>query len=106
MVTNKDLTLIYGWANRSFFHDKLPHDLDVRFGCPKGLLGRTIVDVYTGRPYYMRIADALKFSSNLCVMTVLHEMTHVEQPKKKGHGAWFNKRMKELAQAGAFNGHW
>ena len=43
-------------------------------------------------------------------MTVLHEMVHVEQWDKVTdrtmHGRKFQKRMKQLAARGAFNGLW
>ena len=41
--------------------------------------------------------------------TLLHEMVHVEQwklPRKQAHGRKFQKRMKQLAAVGAFNGIW
>jgi predicted SprT family Zn-dependent metalloprotease len=48
--------------------------------------------------------------SSVAIMTVIHELVHVEQwdevTDKTQHGRKFTARMKQLANKGAFNGLW
>jgi predicted SprT family Zn-dependent metalloprotease len=48
--------------------------------------------------------------SGMAIMTVIHELVHVEQwdevTDKTQHGRKFQKRMKQLAARGAFSGLW
>ena len=55
------------------------------------------------------ICSSLRNSRSLSIMTLLHEMVHLEQKNQYTCGAYgnrFNRRMKELAARGAFNGFW
>jgi hypothetical protein len=52
------------------------------------------------------ISEELRTIQNTTIMTLLHEMLHVEQPRPQGHGWRFDRRMLKLAKAGAFNGLW
>jgi hypothetical protein len=102
--TNNDLKRYYRVANWFYFKNKLPNTLPIRFAKSRRL-GRTVV-LNCKHPVLIEVSDRLRFSSNLTIMTVLHEMVHVENPKPIGHGAWFNRRMEKLARAGAFDGLW
>jgi predicted SprT family Zn-dependent metalloprotease len=56
------------------------------------------------------LSKELKKMSNVAVMTILHELVHVEQWDKVTdrtmHGRKFHARMKQLAAKGAFVGLW
>lgn len=107
-MTNSDLQYAYRIANRRYFGNKLPKDLLVKFATiNRYKLGSTWMNHSNGwKPYRIHISSKLRFSSSLSLMTLLHEMVHVEFPKPDDHGPWFNKRMKKLAKAGAFEGLW
>lgn len=113
MNTNKDLRYWYGLFNKRHFGDKLPKDLDVKFGkLPKGLLGTTNCIKYIGKDKHKSSAQNIRIDLNIrqrstiVILTLLHEMVHVENPSWIGHGRRFDRRMKELAAKGAFNGLW
>ena len=67
---------------------------------------------FRGKPLKpVKITLNPKYKTALVVwaQTLLHEMVHVEQwklPRKQAHGRKFQKRMKQLAAVGAFNGIW
>jgi hypothetical protein len=55
----------------------------------------------------IHISSELRFSRRLWIGTLIHEMVHLEQRCRYScQGPRFNKRMKELAAAGAFTGIW
>ncbi len=62
------------------------------------------------RNFLILLSKDLKRMSVVAIMTLLHEMVHVEQWDKVTdrtmHGRKFQKRMKQLAAKGAFNGLW
>jgi hypothetical protein len=102
--TNADLKRYYRTANRLYFHNALPKDLPVRFAKLRGL---GVTRVLNGSiPVVMEISGDLRRTSSLTILTVLHEMLHVEKPQHKGHDWRFDKRMLRLAKAGAFDGLW
>jgi hypothetical protein len=59
-----------------------------------------------GKAYKVEISKRIQTSQCITIMTVLHEMLHVEKPAHKGHDWRFDKRMLRLAKAGAFDGLW
>ena len=90
--TNTDLWRYYDIANYKHFRNRLPKDIPIRFAnLPRTVLGRTCICNH-GIPQ--------------AIMTMLHEMVHVENPKWKGHGWKFEHRMLKLAKARAFAGLW
>jgi hypothetical protein len=103
--SNADLRRYYRVANRKYFKGKLP-DIPVRFAKVNrlvlGILWINPGDV----PSDIEISEELRYVQNLTIMTLLHEMVHVENPRWKGHGWRFDRRMKQLAQDGAFDGLW
>lgn len=62
------------------------------------------------RKFTIEIDSALKKYHAFTISTLIHEAVHVEQwdkvSTKACRGRLFNKRMKQLAVKGAFNGLW
>lgn len=61
-----------------------------------------------GRKETIYISKKTKDSSKIWMMSLLHEMVHLKLKNAKGsyHGHAFQREMKRLANAGAFNGLW
>jgi hypothetical protein len=104
----------YRFYNGRYFRGRLP-DIPVewsakafRKGDPNaGCLG--VAWFESGVPLGIQLNVKYKEASAIWLRVLLHEMTHVEQaslPKAQAHGRKFNKRMKQLAAIGAFNGLW
>jgi hypothetical protein len=127
--TNADLRRFVQLANKRYFGGTLQVakiEFSNRVG--KNCHGKTETWVYeqlwgpkeTHRPveqemYHIIIHSKLKYARDLCMMTVYHEMVHAElmglgfrgkDVSCKKSAVLFNRRMTELAQAGAFNGLW
>jgi hypothetical protein len=104
--TNHDLWRYYDVANRRYFKNKLDKGLPIRFAklSPK-VLGRTQVCNH-GIPQCIEISERLRGFEAHTIMTMLHEMVHVEHPQWKGHGRHFDAAMLRLAKARAFAGLW
>ena len=63
------------------------------------------------RKFYIEIDKGLRKYRAVSILTVIHELVHVEQwdqvPQHHSHhGRKFQNRMKDLASKGAFNGLW
>jgi hypothetical protein len=61
------------------------------------------------RPKEIHLNPRFRGASGVWLRTLFHEIVHIEQwslPAKDAHGPKFEKRMKQLAVAGAFNGLW
>jgi len=57
----------------------------------------------------IHISSRLRYSRRLWATTLLHEMVHLKMRNRHScglRGRRFNKRMRELAMAGAFDGLW
>lgn len=105
--------------NSRYFGNKLKVRY-IRFGyLPKGALGNThriTYRVLSGPRdrelpvhWSITICPTQAHSRRLACLTLLHEMVHLEQENMYScniNGHRFNRRMKELANAGAFNGLW
>jgi hypothetical protein len=104
-ATNSDLKHIYKYYNKKYFGNKLPKDIKIRFKDISDL-GRTLFDTDTKEPKIVEIDSEYRTCAAVGRLTLLHEMVHVENIKKRGHGKWFDKRMLQLAKQGAFNGLW
>lgn len=103
--TNADLKRYYRIANQLYFNNKLPHDLPVFYGRTRtGVLGTTLVQGKLA--HRIKISNRLRAFHCLSVMTMLHEMLHVEKPTLIGHDWRFDRRMLRLAKLGAFDGLW
>jgi hypothetical protein len=131
MQTNADLRRFCLVANKRYFGDKL-QIAKIEFSAKvcKSSHGRMRAVAYeqtwvsaSGLPprkiekemQLIFIHPRLRRWRDLCMMTVYHEMVHAELDMlgfygKEGScrksGFRFNRRMTELAQAGAFNGLW
>jgi hypothetical protein len=119
--TDADLREWFDLANARYFHNRL----EVRYlsygalppkmhaiGNTHRITYRTLYGPPNPDPpvhWSITICRTLRNSRSLSVMTLLHEMVHLEQENQFACGAYgwkFNRRMKELAAAGAFNGFW
>ena len=108
--TNADLREMFDLFNSRYFSNKLKID-SIRFEDIDGLgRSRTLYD-RSGRlsGYSTTISRKLRWSRRMWASTLLHEMVHVEDKLVHScgiNGHIFNRRMKELANRGAFNGLW
>lgn len=111
--TNADLLVAFAKYNRQYFGGRL----EVAYLCFSSIdgLGHTFRLRTVGKrrsqqdPFGMHISSQLRTSRRLWATTLLHEMVHLEQRCRYScsiNGDRFNVRMKELAEAGAFNGLW
>ena len=98
--SNADLRRYYRVANRKYFHNRLPKDLSVEFSNTIPCLGVA----YVREPQSIEISEELRGIQIFAIMTLLHEMVHIENPKWKGHGWRWEYRMRELVDAGAYDG--
>lgn len=103
IVTNADLKWWYRRYNRRFWGGRLPA-ADIRFArIDSSCLGQCIV--FDGIPE-IRIATGIRKWTKVCKTTLLHEMVHVALPRRVEHGPRFEREMRRLASAGAFEGLW
>jgi len=88
------------WRNKPFASDKTIAITRSTFGPPPP----------EGRKFLIEISSAIKKYHSFTIQTLIHEAVHVEQwdqvSTKACHGRLFQKRMKQLAAKGAFNGLW
>ena len=126
LQTNADLRRFCNAANKRYFGGRLPiAKISFSPKLRKNWHGRTFVCIYDVKQVdgritefemsHIEISSKLKYARDLCMMTVYHEMVHAElmglgfrgkDVSCKKSAVHFNKRMTELAQAGAFNGLW
>ena len=114
-ATNSDLRELFDLYNGLYFSRALKVPLDLSFNKIDGL-GHTFRFRHLHgpkrpgpEPFGIHIASSIRFSRQLCATTLLHEMVHLEQKNKYGCGIRskrFNDRMRQLANAGAFDGIW
>lgn len=102
--TNADLVRYYRIANHLYFKNALPQGMPLHFAKIKDR-GVTLV-LNNKVAMVIKINEDLRPWQAITIMTVLHEMLHVEKPEHTGHGWQFDQRMLRLAQAGAFDGNW
>lgn len=105
-MTNADLQIAYKIYNKQYFSNALPNDMVVEFS--SGVLPKAyaVTRFYKNRPLFILIDKKFRPMKGIALMNLLHEMVHVALPKVDGHGAPFQKRMLQLAKAGAFNKLW
>lgn len=104
MVTNAELTHRYREFNKKYFGNRLPKDMVVEFSQARKWLG--VTHYKRGRPLYIQINWKFRFSLSSCMLTLLHEMVHVELPYNVNHGKKFHARMLKLARQGALKAWW
>ena len=119
--TNSDLREWFDLANARYFNNRL----ELRYlefgtfpshiralGQTHRITYRTLWGPRVSKPHVhwrITICRSLRRSRSLSIMTLLHEMVHLEQKNRYSCGAYgirFNRRMKELAAQEAFNGFW
>ena len=103
MVTNAELMQRYHEFNKKFFGNKLPKDMVVEFATSRTWMG--ITHFRRGRPLYIQLDKKMRLCVRTCMLTLLHEMVHVEQPETN-HGKKFHARMLKLARQGAMKAWW
>lgn len=100
--TNADLRRYYRFANKRYFNNKLPK-LNLYFS---KLRTTGVTRLLCNTPMYIEINEDLRTFQAITILTVLHEMLHVEKPSHKGHDWRFDRRMLRLAKMGAMDGLW
>jgi hypothetical protein len=102
--TNADLRRYYRVANAKYFNNALPEGIPMRFA---KIRGTGVTRLLNDRiPILIEINEDLRRCQAITIMTVMHEMLHVEKPSYKGHDWRFDRRMLCLAKQGAFDGCW
>lgn len=126
-MTNLALARFAQQANRRFFGGRIDIAKVVFARLARGNSGRTQYRIYAWyrlgskrrgpehERVHILINSRLRNYGDLCKMTVFHELVHAESDLLGFYGkknscrksaARFNKRMAQLAKAGAFNGLW
>jgi hypothetical protein len=116
-MTNRELKDIFDLANSRYFRNRLKN-VTIRWAKDKELPSQNSAvtrsqhgKVPRGkRKFLILLSKDLKKMSSVAIITVLHELVHVEQweqvTDRTQHGRKFQKRMKQLAAKGVFNGLW
>ena len=117
-MTNQDLREIFHLANSRYFRNRLKN-VTIRWARPEDKISRQALACTRSRhgkipkgerKFLILLSKELKKMSSVAVLTILHELVHVEQwdevTDKTMHGRKFQKRMKQLAARGAFSGLW
>ena len=114
LFNNHDLMEEFLRLDKLYFGGKLPIPLRIAFAPIDGL-GHTFRYRTVGKRrskedrFGIHISIKLRFSRRLWEQTLIHELVHLEQRLKYScglRGKRFNKRMRELTIAGAFDGLW
>jgi hypothetical protein len=100
---------LYRFFNGRYFRGRLP-DIPVVW-CPDKKMPKAIATTWIEGEKPVRICMNYKYKDTKVIWYhyLLHEMVHVQQaklPRDQAHGRKFQKRMKQLANAGAFNCTW
>lgn len=100
---------LYPFYNARYFRNCLP-DIPVVFRPDKKMPNAiAVTELQDGVPLKIAINDKYKKIKSIWYFYLLHEMVHVEQcklPREQSHGHKFQRRMKQLANLGAFNRFW
>jgi hypothetical protein len=111
---NEDLMEAFDTLAHKYFSGKLHRPTSLSF-VPLDGLGHTFRYRTVGKRrssddlFGINISNKLRFSRRLWETTLIHEMVHLEQRNRFScglRGKEFNKRMRELAYQGAFDGLW
>lgn len=104
---------LYDFWNGRYFRGSLP-DLPVHWGHKEYSvyrkrynLGGTHMVGNPLKPIKITLNPKYKNAFVIWAQTLLHEMVHVQQwrlPRRLAHGRKFQKRIKQLVAAGAYNG--
>lgn len=113
--TNADLMEMFLEYNSRYFGGKLRTPASLSFASLDGLghcfRYRHLYGPHKGEEelFGIHIGKDLRDSRRQWLLTLIHEMVHLEQGNRYScglRGKRFNKRMRELALAGAFDGLW
>lgn len=118
------LQRFYAEYNQKYFNGRLPKDCKVVYEdltkvkaighfCPSEW---TAYDPESKKfkpyktTYKIKICTRIKKFRRMVLCTLLHEMAHLstdlKYPGRSGHGHYWQREMKRLANVGAFNGLW
>lgn len=94
----------YDWANEKYFEYKLPY-VPVGFYKEKNMdyYGCSFTPVKAKYVHTIALNPKFKEWSKVVKITILHEMIHVKLNGRGGHGPRFQKELRRLVKAGAFN---
>jgi len=95
-----NLSRRFSSLNRRFFGGKLPRDTIVVWMRNRDLMGACIL-----APATVSVHQGLRNWPKAAEMTLLHEMCHLALGNY-GHGPTFQREMRRLALAGAFDRIW
>ena len=99
-VSQALLESTYRKYNKKYFGNKLPKDIDLRFGYTHGCLGYQLGEeiVLSKNKAYRR--------DSIWRGTLLHEMAHLCIEESHDHGPRWQKEMMRLARVGALRDVW
>lgn len=96
--------------NKRYFRGRLPKCRVVWTYRKVDFIGRFLYDTDDpDKGLLIELSHRIRFVERVARFTLLHEMVHLKQrhiPDERAHGHAFQKEMKRLANAGAFNGLW
>lgn len=111
MRASSYLKSLFNFYNYMYFHNSLPKGTKLYF-VPKIGKSKSIAKsacattyFYTDEPPVVIIQRTKTKSMRHVSADLLHELCHISKPRA-GHGKVFQKEMKRLAEAGAFQNVW
>jgi hypothetical protein len=103
------LKMLYNMFNALYFRDRLPKGTRLYFvskvGRSKSIAKSACAATYLFDPPVIVIQKSKAKSMRYVSADLLHEMAHISKPRAE-HGKVFQKEMKRLANAGAFQNVW
>lgn len=102
ILSDKRLRRWFLKYNDLYFENRLPSCTKITWRPVEGCWAQA----FGGEAPEIHIHPMCGVSNGWTKLTLLHEMAHLDLYPSINHGASFENRMKELAQAGAFKGLW
>lgn len=103
-LCDRRITRWYKVFNEHWWNGELPQDVDVIWAPVYGCCADLNVLFNDPESYVLRLNPRHAIDMNVCRINLIHEMTHIELWPYKAHGERFQKRIQELAAAGAYKG--
>jgi hypothetical protein len=100
ILSNRRLRCWFTNYNRRYFGGRLPAHTKLSFAPVERCLGLA----YGGDDPRIVLDPICCICATVAQLTLLHEMVHLERYPLITHGAGFDRRMQELAAAGAMKG--
>lgn len=108
-ITDRDLRLILLHIDKTFFDNKLPNLLKIKFVKNLWHAGERCDGVFHPGDMVISIDNDLRYHPDLCHIVVVHECAHAALPNYKGdlidkhHGMLFHAKLVELFNLGAYD---